>query len=424
MLGIYECDSMLSEPRSNQNMSNQLMRIFQKYFFSIIFISYTSFSQSIYAPKYSNDFLNIGVSAKNVALGNTGVSTVSDVTAGYWNPAGLTNITHKHEVSFMHNEYFGGVAQYNYLSGSIPVDSTSRIALSYIRLSVDNIPDTRFLFDNNGDGNSNIYGPIDYNKIKYFSASDNAFLISFGKQNRKFGEAKVMGMYRYGVQTYLVDSSGKNLSYGGSLKIINRKVGEFATAWGFGFDLGVQMKIQKWMFGATLRDVTSTFNFWNINASMLKSAYDKFNTMDSSVQNTLPTNTLELTLPRLIIGGSKYFNISKNKTMGIMPSLDLDITLDGKRNVLIRSNIASIDPRLGVEMNYKKILFLRAGVNNFQKLKDFDGSSYYTIQPTMGIGVQFTRFSFDYALINPANASVGLYSHVFSVKLGLNDIKK
>ncbi|HTF82397.1 MAG TPA: hypothetical protein VL947_11755, partial [Cytophagales bacterium] len=162
--------------------------------FSIVIVSFITVirSQSIYSPKYSNDFLNIGVSAKNIAMGNTAVATVSDVTSGYWNPAGLTKIAHKHELSFMHNEYFGGVAQYNYIGGSIPIDSSSRLSLTYIRLSIDNIPDTRFLFDNTGNGNSNLYGPVDYNKIKFFSASDNAFLVSFGKQNKKFGASKVM----------------------------------------------------------------------------------------------------------------------------------------------------------------------------------------------------------------------------------------
>ena len=394
--------------------------------FSIVIVSFITVirSQSIYSPKYSNDFLNIGVSAKNIAMGNTAVATVSDVTSGYWNPAGLTKIAHKHELSFMHNEYFGGVAQYNYIGGSIPIDSSSRLSLTYIRLSIDNIPDTRFLFDNTGNGNSNLYGPVDYNKIKFFSASDNAFLVSFGKQNKKFGASKVMSMYRYGVRTYFVDSTDKSLSYGGSLKIINRKVGQFATAWGFGFDLGAQLKYNSYMFGATFRDVGSTFNFWNINTDMLRSAYQKSNMMDSTTQNLLPSNTLELTLPRLVLGMARYFKLNKAKTLGLMPSIDVDVTFDGRRNVLLATDVLSVDPKVGIEFNYKRLVFFRTGINNFQKLKDFDGSHYYTIQPNFGLGVQFTRFAFDYALINPASVSVGLYSHVFSFRLGLNDLKK
>jgi hypothetical protein len=32
------------------------------------------------------------------------------------------------------------------------------------------------------------------------------------------------------------------LSFGGNIKVIHRKVGSFATAWGFGLDAGVHTK--------------------------------------------------------------------------------------------------------------------------------------------------------------------------------------
>ena len=42
--------------------------------------------------KYSNEFLNIGVDAKSIGMGNAVSSNVDDVNATYWNPAGLINI--------------------------------------------------------------------------------------------------------------------------------------------------------------------------------------------------------------------------------------------------------------------------------------------------------------------------------------------
>ncbi len=44
---------------------------------------------SLFAQKYSNEFLSIGVGAKAQALGNAVVAQTNDVTAGVWNPAGL-----------------------------------------------------------------------------------------------------------------------------------------------------------------------------------------------------------------------------------------------------------------------------------------------------------------------------------------------
>jgi hypothetical protein len=46
-------------------------------------------------PKYSNDFMYIGVGAHNFGMGNAVVASTSDVTAGYWNPAGLVRIPTK-----------------------------------------------------------------------------------------------------------------------------------------------------------------------------------------------------------------------------------------------------------------------------------------------------------------------------------------
>jgi hypothetical protein len=63
-------------------------------FFFICLNSYLSFSQTNdITPKYSNEFLAIGVSAQALGLSNAVVAGVDDVTSGYWNPAGLTNVT-------------------------------------------------------------------------------------------------------------------------------------------------------------------------------------------------------------------------------------------------------------------------------------------------------------------------------------------
>ena len=42
--------------------------------------------------KYSNEFLNIGAGARGLGMGASVSASVNDGTAGYWNPAGLTNV--------------------------------------------------------------------------------------------------------------------------------------------------------------------------------------------------------------------------------------------------------------------------------------------------------------------------------------------
>jgi hypothetical protein len=69
-------------------------------------------------PKYSNEFLSIGVGARSFGMANSVISSVDDVTAGYWNPSGLTKQKEKLQVGFMHSNYFSGLANYDYLGVS------------------------------------------------------------------------------------------------------------------------------------------------------------------------------------------------------------------------------------------------------------------------------------------------------------------
>ena len=131
-------------------------------------------AQSTKTPKYSNEFLNLGVGARALGMGQVQVSLADDATAGYWNPAGLANQTHKYDGVLMHSELFSGVVKNDYAAFSMPLDDKSAIGVSVLRLGVDNIADTRNLI--------NEYGYIDYSKIEYFSVADYALLLSYARK--------------------------------------------------------------------------------------------------------------------------------------------------------------------------------------------------------------------------------------------------
>src|SRR5690606_36290779 len=124
-------------------------------------------------PKYSNKFMNIGVGARALAMGRAQVSSVNDVTAAYWNPAGLLGIDHQYEFSLMHAEYFAGIAKYDYAAFSTNILEDNQIAVSLIRFAVDDLPDTRFLYDANG--------ALNYDTIQFFNAADYALLLSYAR---------------------------------------------------------------------------------------------------------------------------------------------------------------------------------------------------------------------------------------------------
>jgi hypothetical protein len=331
------------------------------------------------APKYSNEFLSIGIGARGLGMGRTQTAVVNDVTAGYWNPAGLLDIPTKYEAALMHAEYFAGIAKYDYAGFATPIDSVSHLAVSAIRFGVDDIPDTRFLFDASG--------AINYDNVTFFSAADYAFLLSYARRLRWLG----------------------GLQAGANVKVIHRNVGNFANAWGFGFDVGLLLKRKQWRAGLMARDVTSTFNAWSINTSLLQNAYAQTN-------NRLTANSIEITLPKLSAGVARAFVLTKS--VGLLATADADFTFDGKRNVLIRSSAVSVDPHVGLEADYRKLAFLRLGAGEVQRLKDFDGGTYTVFQPNFGVGFRLGKFGIDYALTDIGDQSESPYSHVFSLKAG------
>lgn len=345
----------------------------------------STFSTAQLVRKYSNEFLTIGAGARALGMSNAFVGSADDVTAGYWNPAGLTQMNGRTEVGLMHAEYFAGIAKYDYAAFATPIDNTAYVGLSIIRFGVDGIPDTSELIDAGGNTN--------YDRVKSISAADYAAIFSYARK------------------VSLNDSSNKNLSFGVNAKIIHRNIGPYGSAWGFGLDAGIRYRYKKWQMALMARDVSSTFNAWSYTITPeLKEAYTRSG-------NEIPKNSVEITLPKFIFGLNYRTPIKEH--FGLSTELDLDMSTDGKRNTLIRSDIASIDPHAGLELDYKRILFLRGGIGNIQQISDFDGKKSYTLQPNIGLGLRIKKVSIDYALTNVSGISDVLYSNIFSLKLNL-----
>jgi hypothetical protein len=134
--------------------------------------------------------------------------------------------------------------------------------------------------------------------------------------------------------------------------------------------------------------------------------------------NEIPENSVEITLPKLLLGGARKFNF--NQKFSLLAELNLDATFDGKRNVLIKSKAVSFDPHLGLEASYMNIVFLRAGIGNYQSYTDALGKKVKTFQPNIGVGVKIKSVTIDYALTDIGDQSVALYSNVFSLKVDIN----
>ncbi|MFN3875423.1 MAG: PorV/PorQ family protein, partial [Flavobacteriales bacterium] len=306
-------------------------------------------SAQVDAPKYSNEFLAVGVGARALGMGGAFVSVVSDVTSGYWNPTGLLGVRGDLQIGAMHSEWFAGIAKYDYIGLAKPVDSASTLGFSFIRFGIDNIPNTIDLIDPSGN--------IDYDRITTFSSADHAFILSYARKLAIPG-----------------------LTVGGNAKVIYRRVGEFGKAWGFGLDAAARYHQDAWRLSAVLRDVTGTFNAWSY--SLDQRTIDVF----AQTRNELPVNSVEVTVPRLVLGGARQFNFGKK--LGLMAAVDLENTFDGRRNTLVRSKALSIDPRAGIELGYSGVVFLRLGLNNVQQVSGIDDRRSWSMQPNLGVGLK------------------------------------
>lgn len=331
----------------------------------------------VWVPKYSNEFLSIGVGAAGMGLSGTQAAVAQDITAAYWNPAGLASMTRKNEIALMHASYFAGIANYDYAAFATQVDTQSTLAISFVRLGIDNIPDTRYLVDN---------GQVDYRRISMFSSSDNALFFSYGRRN----------VFKPG------------LSVGGSLKVIYRNAGKFANAWGFGLDAGAQYNVGKWRIGLMARDIATTFNAWSYNTTELEKAF-------VATGNTIPESSVEITLPTWTLGLARRVELLPNK-LSAKPMADFVMSFDGKRNTLVSSSVVSVDPRFGLEIKAFELVALRGGISGWQRVKNFENGTDWGYQINFGLGLQWKSVTIDYAMTDLGNQAETLYSNIFSLK--------
>lgn len=332
--------------------------------------------------QYSNEFLNIGVDAASLGMANAVAASTDNVNSAYWNPAGLLNIEEK-QVALMHAAYFANIANYDYGAFASRLDDHSVVALSIIRFGVDDILDTRALITAGGD-----ITPFDL--LPTFSTADYAFTLSYARQPLT-----------------------KSFSYGINAKVIRRIIGDFASAWGFGFDAGLKFKSknQKWQFGLMARDITTTFNAWKIDDDIFDIETAEDNT--ALEQQEIPEKQ-EVTIPSVQAGIHRLFELKRNFHLGVEGDVNARFT---QTNDVLTTSFLSLSPSLGMEFNYNNIIFLRGGVGNFQNIEQFNGSDELSYQPNFGVGFSYKGITVDYALTDIGDQSASIYSNIFSLTI-------
>ncbi len=283
--------------------------------------------------KYAGEFISIGVGGRALGLGGAYTALANDVTAGYWNPAGLSKINYP-QFALMHSEQFGSLINYDYIGTAVPFGANSTFGLSIIRLGIDGIPDTRnALKDFNGNGRFDDNDRLDYDKITYFNTADYAFYFTYAKKQ------------------------SENFAYGANLKIIRREM-SVGSATGIGFDLGIQYSpLNNLLLGMNFMDATTTLVAWN-------------------------TGTNELITPTLKIGSAYLIEALGGR---FAPTFDIDVRFENRRYASnFNLGAISFDMHSGIEFDFRNLAAIRLGYSDI-------GTTNF------GAGIHLPKFDIDYS---------------------------
>jgi hypothetical protein len=262
--------------------------------------------------KYAGEFLYGGVGSRALAMGGAFVGVANDVSAAYWNPAGLVEVPGI-QMQFMHAKQFVSSIQYDYLAGSMNMNSNTAYAVSLIRLSVNYIKDTRYALRG-----ETIAEGLDPSKIRQFNTADYAFYLSYAKRLTN------------------------TFSYAANVKLIYRDYA-LESALGIGFDAAARYLIsQRFVLGLIFRDFTTTMMAWT-------------------------TGEKEFIVPALRPGISYRFDF-ESIGLYVQPAMDMNILLESRAAAAqVHAGPISLDTFWGLEIGFKNTAFLRFGYDDLSR---------------------------------------------------------
>jgi hypothetical protein len=307
--------------------------VYTSIFLSIFAFQFT-YSADTGFRKYAGEFLEIGTDARAQSMGGAVTAMPGGVNSVFYNPAGLMSIENT-EVSFMHTQQMIASVNYDFLAGGFKQNENRVIAFSIVRLGIDNIKDSRQaqrVISQSGDWN------IDWSRISEFTASDYVFTLSVAQQWRN------------------------SWVWGANLKLIRRDLAEY-SANGIGIDLGIQKELFKnALLGVNLKNITTTLISWS-------------------------TGEKELVSPGIHVGGRYLWEVNALRS-SLQPVLDLIFRAENRRESASGNfGRLSFDYAAGLEYGYYQLLFLRAGLDEIQRLN-------------LGIGIQIPHVRVDYSFTN------------------------
>jgi len=286
------------------------------------------------------NFLKIGMGARAQSMGGSYVAQADEVTALYWNPAGIVNIKGR-EVNFTQIDWIADI-NLSFLGGVVSMGEAGSIGIGITYLSMGDMKVTNW---ENPEGTG-----------ETFEAYDMAIGLAYAR------------------------TISEKFSIGMQLKYIQETISQ-SSANAFAVDVGVQY--QTGFKGLKLGMALSNFGTeMQLSGRDLSVRTDPYNTVGSNPDDVdANLETVSWPLPITIrIGAS--LDIVKTEAFRFTGNLDFYDPRDVDQTWCAGAELALL----------KEVVFLRAGINNYHEneLKpSFGGGIKYNFDQTYGIIIDY-----------------------------------
>ena len=305
-------------------------------------------------------FLNIDIGARAVGMGGAYTTVANDVSAIYWNPAGLTRFA-SGQVLFNHVNWIADM-KYDFAAIAIPLQNWGTLGVGATFLTMDEMEVTT------------VDQPMGTGEM--FDAGSYAFTMSYARN--------------------LTD----RFSIGGSFKYIHENIRN-SNASGIAFDIGTQFVTQfnGITIGMSIMNYGSKMQMTGRDMQIQADVNSRLHGNNENINANLETDRFDLPLTFRVGVGMDLLQASEKN--------DLLVAIDA-----MHPNDDTESLNLGAEYGFSKMLFLRAG---YKSLFARDSE----IGLTLGAGFRFKMTGITDLQIDYAYQDFGILNNIQMFSIGL-----